>query len=638
MTAILSILGLLDFILGSQISYTHIALQTAVVLLVLSLGLLCARTERGLAALLASSTAGGVLTRRLLPAAVIIPIVIGALGWRAFSAGLYSEWSVVSLMIIAMMTLLAGFAIWNGYIVNRGDVERRRAEGVLHRREVELREAERLARMGSWWWDPKTDSVTWSAGLSHIARRDPMLPPPTYKEHLGFYTSQSSARLDAAIQNAIQTGAPYELDLEMVRTDGAIRSVTGRGEVERDADGQVVLVRGTVQDVTELKQAEAEVRSSEARHAATVQASLDAIIAIDAQGGITEFNPAAEQMFGHRREDVLGREIADVIIPPSLRDRHRQGLARYLATGVAKVLGRRVEMTAIRASGEEFPVELAIARIASAGPAQFTAYIGDITERKRAEEALRQSEANLNRAQEIAHIGSWHLDVVHNRLTWSDEVFRIFGVPKGTSLTYEAFLEAIHPEDREAVNKAWTAALHGARYDIEHRIIVGGEVKWVRERAKVEFGKDGNAIEGLGTVQDITERKRAEEALQRSADEIRDLYEHAPCGYHSVDKDGVFVRINDTELSWLGYTREEMIGKMKFSDLLTPESLENLSGELSQIQSGGSDPGPRVRHGSQGWHDPAGASQRHSHHGQRGQLPDEPVDDIRHHGSQAGGE
>ena len=199
----------------------------------------------------------------------------------------------------------------------------------------------------------------------------------------------------------------------MVRTDGAIRSVTGRGEVERDADGQVVLVRGTVQDVTELKQAEAEVRSSEARHAATVQASLDAIIAIDARGCITEFNPAAEQMFGHRREDVLGREIADVIIPPSLRDSHRQGLARYLATGVAKVLGRRVEMTAIRASGEEFPVELAIARIASAGPAQFTAYIGDITERKRAEEALRQSEANLNRAQEIAHIGSWHLDAVH---------------------------------------------------------------------------------------------------------------------------------------------------------------------------------------------------------------------------------
>jgi PAS domain S-box-containing protein len=309
----------------------------------------------------------------------------------------------------------------------------------------------------------------------------------------------------------------------MVRADGSLRSVTSRGEAERDADGRVVLVRGTVHDITEHKQAEAEVRRSEARHAATVQGSLDAIIAIDAPGGITEFNPAAEQMFGHRREDVLGRELADVIIAPSLRDRHRQGLAEYLATGVAKVLGRRVELTAIRASGEEFPVELAIARIPAAGPAQFTGYIRDITERKRAEEALRQSEANLNRAQGIAHIGSWHLDVAQNRLTWSDEVFRIFGVPFGTPLTYESFLGSIHPGDRDAVGKAWSAAMRGAPYDIEHRIVVGGALKWVRERAQVEFDKDGRAVTGIGTVQDITERKRAQAELLRVNRALRAL-------------------------------------------------------------------------------------------------------------------
>src|SRR5208337_4030797 len=255
LTAILAIFGLLDFILGSHISYTHVALQTAMTLFVLSLGLLCTRTERGLAALLASSTAGGALLRRLLPGAIILPIIIGALGWRAFSAGVYSSWTVVALMIIAMMIPLAGFALWNGYIVNRGDVESLRTEGILHRRDLELREAERLAHVGSWWWDPKSDTVTWSAGLSNIAWRDPMLAPPTYKEHLGFYAAQSSERLGAAIQRAIQTGASYELDLEMVRADGAIRSVTGRGEAERDAEGQVVLVRGTVHDVTENKQA-----------------------------------------------------------------------------------------------------------------------------------------------------------------------------------------------------------------------------------------------------------------------------------------------------------------------------------------------------------------------------------------------
>ena len=132
-----------------------------------------------------------------------------------------------------------------------------------------------------------------------------------------------------------------------------------------------------------------------------------------------------------------------------------------------------------------------------------------------ANEALRESEANLNRAQEVAHIGSWYLDITHNRLTWSDEVFRIFGVPKGPALTYEAFLGTVHPEDRESVDKAWSAAMHGAPYDIEHRTVVGDELKWVRERAKVEFDQDGNAVEGIGTVQDITERKRAQEELLR---------------------------------------------------------------------------------------------------------------------------
>jgi PAS domain S-box-containing protein len=418
-------------------------------------------------------------------------------------------------MIVAMVTLLAGLTVLSSQSIDRSDAERRNAEWSLHRSEAELREAQRLARVGSWWWDPTTDAVTWSEGLYRIAGRDPKVAPPSFEEHARFYTPDSFTRLTGAVKQAVGTGAPFEVDLEMVRADGAIRSLTSRGEAERDADGRVVLVRGTIHDVTEHRQAEAEVRRSEARHAATVRTALDAVIAIDAQGGITEFNPAAEQMFGYRREDVLGRDIADVIIAPSLRDRHRQGLARHLATGVSNVLGRRVELTAVRAGGEEFPVELAVTRIASAGPAQFTGYIRDITERKRAEEALRRSEANLNRAQAIAHIGSWYLDVTHNHLTWSDEVFRIFDVPAGTPLTYESFLGAIHPADRDAVDTAWAAAMRGAPYDIEHRIVVSGVVKWVRERAEVEFDKDGRAVTGIGTVQDITERKRAQEELLR---------------------------------------------------------------------------------------------------------------------------
>ena len=174
--------------------------------------------------------------------------------------------------------------------------------------------------------------------------------------------------------------------------------------------------------------------------------------------------------------------------------------------------------------------------------------------RKRTEEALRQSEATLNRAQEIAHIGSWHLDIASNRLTWSDEVFRIFGVPLGTALSYEAFLDRVHPGDRESVHNGWSAALHGAPYDVEHRIIVGGDVKWVREQAQLEFSKEGNATSGIGTVQDITQRKRAEEERRESAERFRAIADYTYDWENWIGIDGKLLWVNPAVERITGYS------------------------------------------------------------------------------------
>jgi PAS domain S-box-containing protein len=134
---------------------------------------------------------------------------------------------------------------------------------------------------------------------------------------------------------------------------------------------------------------------SEARKAAILDSALDCILTIDHEGRITEFNPAAERTFGYRRDEVVGKQLADVIIPPSHREQHRRGLARYLATGEARVLGRRVEMTAVRADGSEFPVELAITRIPLDGPPSFTGYLRDITEHKQAIDERKRAEIQL---------------------------------------------------------------------------------------------------------------------------------------------------------------------------------------------------------------------------------------------------
>lgn len=122
---------------------------------------------------------------------------------------------------------------------------------------------------------------------------------------------------------------------------------------------------------------------TEARYRAVVQSALDAIIVIDELGQITEFNPAAERVFGWRREQVMGLEVAEVIIPPDVRDNHRRGFRRHLMTGTSTILDRRLELVAIRAGGERFPVELTVTRIDGGTAAYFTAFIRDLTEQKR---------------------------------------------------------------------------------------------------------------------------------------------------------------------------------------------------------------------------------------------------------------
>ncbi|AKB47919.1 sensory transduction histidine kinase [Methanosarcina sp. Kolksee] len=131
---------------------------------------------------------------------------------------------------------------------------------------------------------------------------------------------------------------------------------------------------------------------------------------------------------------------------------------------------------------------------------------------------LKKNKGDLDRAQEVGNLGSWRMDARKKELTWSDENYRIFGIPKGTHLTYETFLSKVHPDDRKYVQKEWIAKLKGEPYSIEHRIIVDGNVKWVRKKAYFEFDTNGEIVGGFGITQDITERKKAEEALKRAHD------------------------------------------------------------------------------------------------------------------------
>ena len=207
---------------------------------------------------------------------------------------------------------------------------------------------------------------------------------------------------------------------------------------------------------------------------------------------------------------------------------------------------------------------------ATAGEGYINLYALDITARKQAEEAMREGRQDLDRAQEVGQIGSWRMDVRRNVLTWSGENHRIFGVPKGTPMTYETFLGIVHPGDRQYVDNKWQAALSGEPYDIEHRIIVDQQVKWLREKAYLEFDDEGQLLGGFGITQDITERKQTEETLRRSEERYRSLFVGMTEGFalHEIicDEKGVpcdyrFLEVNPAFERLTGLKREDIIQK-----------------------------------------------------------------------------
>ncbi len=184
----------------------------------------------------------------------------------------------------------------------------------------------------------------------------------------------------------------------------------------------------------------------------------------------------------------------------------------------------------------------------------------NITEHKQTEEALRESQSDLNRAQAVAHIGNWRMDIRNNVLEWSDENFRIFGIPKGTPLTYQSFLDIVHPADRQLVDTTWQQALTGMPYDIEHRLIVDKKVKWVRELAELEFDKHGALLGGFGTTEDITDIKSTQEALQSERAFLRQIIDAVPSMIFVKDREGRFMLSNEALALCYGTSPDSLTG------------------------------------------------------------------------------
>jgi diguanylate cyclase (GGDEF)-like protein/PAS domain S-box-containing protein len=277
-------------------------------------------------------------------------------------------------------------------------------------------------------------------------------------------------------------------------------------------------VRHPFSDRSDTEQA---LLATQARHSAVLDSAFDAIVTMDHDGRIVDFNGAAEQTFGYARADAVGRKVSELLVPARLRDAHEQGLQRHLETGKATVLGQPVRLSALRADGTEFDAELTINRIELPEGPLFTASIRDISEQKAAEELLRTAEQRyrtlVERLPLVVYIDEADADCTNVYTSPQTETMLGYSPFEWQD---SSFLDRVlHPDDRErVVEEMAVEASENGMIRSEYRIISpDGRIVWVRDESSAISDADGNPTQRQGYLLDITAEREARDELERLA-------------------------------------------------------------------------------------------------------------------------
>lgn len=245
--------------------------------------------------------------------------------------------------------------------------------------------------------------------------------------------------------------------------------------------------------------------------AAVLDAAVDAVITIDADGRVVQLNRATERIFGFQADEMLERPICETVIPPPLRDTYMEALRAMSAGDSSGLLDRRVELAALRADGVEVPVELTVTRTAETPP-RFTGWVRDLSEQKRSHAALARRAALLERAEQLAGMASWEWNLETDELLWSDNRYRLSGLEPGEiTPTLDYLVDHIHPGDRRRLDRGLRLSRQsGVMRPVEYRSLLGdGTVRHLRARSTMIEQEPGQPRVMVGIVEDLTERRRA---------------------------------------------------------------------------------------------------------------------------------
>jgi PAS domain S-box-containing protein len=356
---------------------------------------------------------------------------------------------------------------------------------------------------------------------------------------------EDSERVQDHVQLLIG-GQPIEnLEFRVVRPEGSISWVRLRTHPILDDQGHRYRVVGSIHEFTMRKQAEDAQRQIEEQYRTVAQTATDAIVSIDENSQIIFANPSTSKLFGYDSAELMGRSLT-MLMPESLRELHKAGLQRYLATGVRHINWQGIELIGLRKDGGEFPVEVSFGEVTRQGHRVFTGFIRDITERKRAEDRVRQV---IDTIPALV----WSALPDGSRDFLNQPWMKYSGLSRDEALGW-GWTKAVSPEDRPILVDEWRKALASEEpFEREVRFRrADGEYRWFLVRAVPLRNEQGKIVKWYGTSSDIDDRKRAE-------DRIRLIIETIPTLVWTLQPDGAVDFVNQRWMDYTGISLEEAI-------------------------------------------------------------------------------
>jgi PAS domain S-box-containing protein len=374
--------------------------------------------------------------------------------------------------------------------------------------------------------------------------------------------------------NGVRSEQAFAFETRTLRAkDGTYRWHLQQAVVLRDAEGKVLRFVGTTTDIDDSKRAEDKLRRSEARYRVVVETASDAVVSIDEGGAIVLANPATKQIFGYDPEELVGKPLT-VLMPGATRKLHETGFKQYLETGTKHLNWRGTEMTALRANGEEFPVEVSFGEMTADQQRIFTGFIRDISAKKRSEEAILASERNLSLIINTMPVLAWSALPDGTGEFFNQRWLDYTGMSPEQAGGW-GWAEAVHRDDLGRMTEYWQSIIAtGASGEIEARFRrFDGEYRWFLFRADPMRDESGTIVKWYGTNTDIDDRKRAEEGLRLRELNLRQITETIPEMLWSAAPDGAIDYCNGRLLDYTGFRPDEVM-KDGWMSLLHPDDLE----------------------------------------------------------------